>query len=440
MSEFIKFTPEILRGQNISILREIGRKIGVKSSSTKLKDELILNIIKIQNGELEPDVQSKRGAPTKNVDVSAFYRREIVPDEEILYPTDFQTEVFEFNDVSPVNTKGFFKLISQDGYGFVLKEPTKRSYDDVFVSQNIVTKYNIKDGDYVLCDSKKSHNGLYYLNTVYFINDISVDDLTTRADFDNLQVAYPNKKLSFLDSNLSKSAGIVDAFAPIGFGQRAMVVGENFTGKTTLIKDLALSVSKNSDVSAYFVVLLGQSPEVISDFKTAFGDNLYATSYDDDVDSHISVIDFVLNRSKRLVELGQNVVVFACPSSNVLSVNHEDVAEKNTQILSAFKKLVALGRNVVDGASLTIVFSIDKKDYLANEYFFAPVVNCKIVLSNDLASKRVFPAIDLLASVSQKDYVLLSKTDYDMAKAVRMDVSNGKINLDDYILNFKGIK
>lgn len=439
MPQFIKFTPEILNGQNISILREIGRKVGVKSSSTKLKDELILNIIKIQNGEIEPDTQSKRGAPAKQVDVSAFYRQEVqepIKEDEILYPTDFPCEVFEFNDVNPVNTRGYFKLISQDGYGFILKEPTKMSYDDVFVSQNMVAKYNLKDGDYVLCDAKKGQNSLYFLNEIYFINDISVDDLTAKTNFEDLQATYPDKRLSFADNYNSKSLGIVDLFAPIGFGQRAMIVGDKFTGKTTLLKNLALSVSKNKDVSAYFVLLLGQSPEVVFDFKKDFNNDLYATSYEDDLDTHLSTINFVLNRAKRLVELGQNVVVFACPSSNVLSTNHTDVVEKNSQILSNFKKLVGLGRNVIDGGSLTVVFTIDKNDYVANEYAFAPIVNCKISLSNDLANKRVFPAIDILSSVSQKDYVLLNSAEYDKANAVRKGLSNGKIDVDDYILNF----
>ena len=442
MSEFIKFTPELLNGQNISILREIGRQLGVKSSSSKPKEELILSILQIQEGSLEPVAPSKRGAPAKNVDVSAFYLRDSgseEPSDEVLYIPNIVKDVLIFRDDNVIESEGVVRLVYPEQYGFILFDMSKRTDKDVFITKQNVCANNLKDGDLVKCTSKLGQNGCLYLDKIISVNGSDKLPDKDRVSINDLPAVYPDKKIPLYDGDYkNKGVRIVDLFTPIGYGQRVAIIGERFTGKKTLVKDIALSIKNNVQDAIIFTILLGESPELISDFKKELGDVLVATSFNQDHEDHIKAFTTVCSRVKRLAEAGENVVLAVGSLSNLFvnSINSDNAIKENEKVVSLIKKAFISAKNIENGGSLTVIVGIDKKDFIKYESEFAPLINCDIILSKELASKRVFPAIDLVSSFTERDNVLSQKNDYVSANSVRKAIVDGKIDLGDAILEY----
>ena len=449
-----KFSYEELNEKPISFLRDLGRAVGVKSSANRAKGELIQQIMAIQSGELEPSPRSKRGAPPKmEFDFSPYCidapqdktlnnGKAVIVKEKIKDISEEQG--YNYNNEESVKVcdheytfsdlmgKGVLE-ITTNGYGFLRDESYLSSKNDVFVSQPIIKKYNLKRGDKIEGVIKIERKGdSPSLQTVTILNDEVYSANTVRKNFDELTPYYPTRKIYLeTDDENDVAKRCIDLFAPIGFGQRGLIVAPPKVGKTTLIKKLAQSIEKNHPSAKLIVLLIDERPEEVTDIRRSVKSEVIASTFDEGADRHIRVAELVISRAKRLVERDKDVVILL-DSITRLTRAYNEKAEGTGKTLSGgldpsaltpVKKFFGTARNIDDGGSLTIISTAlietgSRMDDVIYEEFKG-TGNMEIFLSKNLAEKRVFPAIDLYKSGTRKDELLLTKTEHDIVYELR---------------------
>ncbi len=440
MEIFKTFTYDMLKDVPLYVVREIGRKIGVKSPTSKRKDVLIEEIIKIQRGVLTPVDISNRGAPPKfEVDLSEFLiKEEDKPYEEI--PED--TAKFYLYDSEGQDTKiveGVFEQMSS-GYGFLRAKYYENSDKDVFVSTQLIKKYGLRKGDLVKgrANSKKEKEGTSVaLQTVSEINGAELIRCLARRHFDDLTPCFPIERIK-LESEFNQediSIRCIDLFAPIGRGQRGLIVAPPKTGKTTLLKKIAKSIENNYPDITLMILLIDERPEEVTDIKHFVNAEVVSSTFDEAPDHHVKIAEVVLNRAKRLVEMDKHVVILL-DSITRLARAYNNVIEPSGRTLSGGldpaalqgpKRFFGAARNIENGGSLTILATalVDTGSKMDEVIFeeFKGTGNMEINLSRDLSEKRIFPAIDLYKSGTRKDELLLSDKEYDTALKLRKILS-----------------
>ncbi len=408
MPVFIKFTEETLKSQSLSVIREIGREIGVKSPTSKSVPELVNAIIKIQNGEITPVNPSTRGAPSKPVDVSMFYA-----------DYDKVTNVFELKDESVFSVTGVLEQ-HISGYGFLRVNNYENSDGDVYVSQQNIKKYNLRRGDKVTGKAKASNNNAAALTEVDLINDLPPELFLKRKNFDDLIPFYPTDRIRLETKENILATRCVDIFAPLGMGQRGLIVAPPKTGKTTFLKAMASAIEENYPDIKLIVLLIDERPEEVTDIKRSTGGEVVYSTFDEEPEHHVRAAELVINRAKRLVEVGKNVVILM-DSITKLARAYNNLVESSGKTLSggidpnalyAPKKFFGAARNIEDGGSLTIISTalVDTGSRMDDVVYeeFKGTGNMEIHLSRELSEKRIFPAIDIKKSGTRKEELLLS--------------------------------
>lgn len=431
MKQFKKFTLEELEGLHLSVLREIGREIGVKAPAGMNKEELSRDIIAIQSGKLEAVPQSNRGAPPKiKIDISEF----LVEKEY-----DFTEEKkISFHD-SGVKDKDSFRIegiLEQhvSGYGFLRTSNYENNDDDVYVSLQNIKKFNLRRGDKVKGIAKIVREGdSAALQEIISINDLDPSLSVHRKNFDDLTPYYPTKrlKLELEDDEDDLAIRCIDLFAPLGLGQRGLIVAPPKTGKTTLIKKIATSIEKNHKDVKLIVLLIDERPEEVTDIKRCVKGEVVFSTFDEGAEHHIRASELVINRAKRLVECGQDVVILM-DSITRLARAYNNTVESSGKTLSGGLDPIALtgpkrffgsARNIEDGGSLTIVSTalVETGSRLDDVIYeeFKGTGNMEIFLSKELSERRIFPAIDLFKSGTRKDELLLTKNELDAVYKLR---------------------
>lgn len=446
MSLFRKMTKEELNEKHLSVLRELGRVIGVKAPASKNKEELIDEIIKIREGKMEPEEQSNRGAPPKiKIDISEFYEKEsekIANDDDVRNVKKTSEEI-TFSD-SEDELKDEFKIegvLEQhvSGYGFLRVNNYENSKDDIYVSNQSIKRFNLRRGDKVLAVAKRNKNAdSPALVDVIKINGLDPKLFLRRANFDDLIPYYPENriKLEIEGSENDLSIRTIDLFAPIGMGQRGLIVAPPKTGKTTLLKKIAQSISKNYPDIKLIVLLIDERPEEVTDIKRSVNGEVVFSTFDESGEHHIRAAELVINRAKRLVEVGQNVVILldsitrlarACnnyveSSGKTLSGGLDPVA------LSTPKRFFGAARNIEGGGSLTILSTalIDTGSRMDDVIYeeFKGTGNMEVHLSRELSEKRVFPAINIVKSGTRKEELILSQKELDAEIKLRKILSD----------------
>lgn len=420
MQKFIKLTEEILKQQSLSVVREIGRQIGVQSPSSLSVPDLIEAILKVQSGEVTPVMQARRGAPSKPVDVSAFYQTEYDYDDlRSKRGADSSQSKIVLNDSSEKTVTGVLEQ-HVSGYGFLRVNNYENSDGDVYVSQQNIRKYNLRRGDKVTCKARATQANAAALYEVISINDLSPELFLKRKNFDDLIPYYPTDRIRLETSQDVLSSRCVDLFAPLGMGQRGLIVAPPKAGKTTFLKTMASAIEKNYPEVKLIVLLIDERPEEVTDIKRSTGGEVVYSTFDEAPEHHIRAAELVVNRAKRLVEVGKNVVILM-DSITKLTRAYNNVVESSGKILSggidpaalyAPKKFFGAARNIEDGGSLTIISTAlietgSRMDDVVYEEFKG-TGNMEIHLSRDLAEKRIFPAIDLVKSGTRREDLLLS--------------------------------
>ncbi len=456
MPKFIYLTEEKLLPEHVNVLREIGRQMGVRSPASKNKDVLVEEILAIQSGKLSPAKHNNRGAPKKiDVDVSKFY------EGDMNEPYNAQLKnTITFNDPSEEYGKECFiaeGYLEQHvtGYGFLRVRNCENSQNDIYVSQQNIRRFNLRRGDKVKAIAKVVREGdSAALQNVILINDLDPKVFLTRNNFDDLVPYYPTEriKLERIGKEDSLALRTVDLFAPVGKGQRGLIVAPPKTGKTTILKMIASSIVKNNPEVKLIVLLIDERPEEVTDIKRSVNAEVIFSTFDESPEHHVRTAELVINMAKRLVEVGKDVVILM-DSITRLARAYNSTIESSGKILSGGLDPVALqgpkrffgaARNVENGGSLTILSTalIDtgsKMDDVVYEEFKG-TGNMEIHLSRNLSERRIFPAIDLFKSGTRKEELLLNKEELSTVYKLRKFLSNSQDATDTLLEMLKKTK
>ncbi len=328
----------------------------------------------------------------------------------------------EFDGI--VNGEGVLEMMP-DGYGFLRSSDYNylSSPDDVYVSPSQIKLFGLKTGDTVFGTVRPPKEGEKYfaLVKVDSINGKSPDEVRDRIPFDYLTPLFPYEKLNLFNSPSNLSTRIMDLFTPIGKGQRGLIVAQPKTGKTMLLKEVANAISENHPEVYMMVVLIDERPEEVTDMERSVRAEVLASTFDEPAEKHVKVSAIALQKAKRLVECGHDVVILL-DSITRLARAHNTVAPASGKVLSGGveanamqkpKQFFGAARKIENGGSLTILATalIDTGSRMDEVIFeeFKGTGNMELQLDRRLANKRVFPAIDLVASSTRRDDLLLDR-------------------------------
>lgn len=452
MNKFIKFNKEQLEGLHLSVLREIGRQIGVRAPAGKNKLGLISAILAIQNKTAQPVPPNKRGAPPKIfIDVSEFYANN---DDDYYVDKPFKKGLQFCDSQAESDTFTVEGVLEQhiSGYGFLRTNNYENSKDDIYVSNQNIRKYNLRRGDKIKATAKIVREGdSAALQEVLAINDIEPSLFLKRTNFDDLLPYYPTDriKLETEGENNDLSIRLIDLFCPLGMGQRGLIVAPPKTGKTTLLKYIAQSIEKNYKDVKLIVLLIDERPEEVTDIKRSVNGEVVFSTFDEGPEHHIRAAELVISRAKRLVEANQNVVILM-DSITRLARAYNNTVESSGKILSGGldpvamqgpKRFFGAARNIENGGSLTILSTalIETGSRMDDVIFeeFKGTGNMEIHLSRQLSERRIFPAIDVNKSGTRREELLLDKNELDAVYKLRSILSEKNDMTDTLIDMFK---
>ena len=435
MPKFKQFSFQELSKEHLSVLRALGRAVGVKAPAAKGKKELIEDIISVSRGLIEPATKTNKGAPPKiDMDLSRFYEKDEFVDNGYNLSVDYSTIRLEDGDLvgDEIVVTGTIDE-SLSGYAFVRVIDHQITKDDVYVSPQNVKKYNLRAGDRVKCIAKPVRDGnAPALQSVISMNELDPDVFKDRKCFDDLLPYFPVERLSLEREDGSLAERCIDLFAPIGKGQRGLIVAPPKTGKTTLLKRIAKSIETNNPEVKLIVLLIDERPEEVTDIKLSIQSEVISSTFDQTADHHVRTAESVICRAKRMVEAGVDVVILL-DSITRLARAYNNTVESSGKILSGGldpvavqspKRFFGSARNFEGEGSLTILATAlvetgSRLDEVIYEEFKG-TGNMEIHLSRSLAEKRVFPAFDLYKSGTRKEELLLSdkelKASYKLRK------------------------
>jgi transcription termination factor Rho len=419
--------------------RKRTRVIKAKSSTTPRVD-VPLNDTNLFEEEDEPpytaDEEAPVAEPAREVITGDDDESPVKPDER---PADSRTPKFERrqpnqqqNKKDEVNldfdnvivNEGVLEIMP-DGYGFLRSSDYNylTSPDDIYVSQSQIKLFGLKTGDTVRGSIRPPKEGEKYfpLVRVEAINGRVPAEVRDRVPFDHLTPLFPSEKLSLFTDPGNYSTRIMDLFSPIGKGQRGLIVAQPKTGKTMLLKDVANAIAKNHPEVYLIILLIDERPEEVTDMARSVRAEVIASTFDEPAERHVKIANIVLEKAKRMVECGHDVVILL-DSITRLARAYNTVAPASGKILSGGvdanalhkpKRFFGAARNIEDGGSLTIIATAltetgSKMDEVIFEEFKG-TGNMELQLDRKLSNKRIFPAIDLTASSTRRDDLLLDR-------------------------------
>ncbi|MDR1809525.1 MAG: transcription termination factor Rho [Prevotella sp.] len=342
------------------------------------------------------------------------------------YPKQNNTQThekqFEFDGI--LSASGVLEIMTE-GYGFLRSSDYNymSSPDDIYISQSQIRLFGLKTGDIVEGPIRPPKEGekFFPLVKVDMINGRLPDEVRDRVPFDHLKPLFPNEKFRLTTGrNDNLSCRVVDLFSPIGKGQRGLIVAQPKTGKTTLLKDIANAIAANHPEVYMIVLLIDERPEEVTDMERSVNAEVIASTFDEPADRHVKIAEIVLNKAKRLVECGHDVVILL-DSITRLARAYNTVQPASGKVLTGGvdanalhkpKRFFGAARNIENGGSLTIIATAltetgSKMDDVIFEEFKG-TGNMELQLDRKLSNKRIFPAVDIISSSTRRDDLLLS--------------------------------
>ena len=346
---------------------------------------------------------------------------------------------YSFDDIIEVN--GVMELLN-DGYGFLRSSDYNylSSPDDVYVATNIIKKYGLKTGDVVQGKVRPPKEGEKYfpLTSIEMINGRVPQEIRDRVPFEHLTPLFPDEKFTLCGDikTTNLSTRIVDLFSPIGKGQRALIVAQPKTGKTILMKDIANAIAANHPEAYLMMLLIDERPEEVTDMARTVNAEVIASTFDEPAERHVKIAGVVLEKAKRLVECGHDVVIFL-DSITRLARAYNTVAPASGKVLTGGvdanalqkpKRFFGAARNIEGGGSLTIIATalIDTGSKMDEVIFeeFKGTGNMELQLDRSLSNKRIFPSVNLVQSSTRRDDLLLDKTTLDRMWILRKHIAD----------------
>lgn len=354
-------------------------------------------------------------------------------------PAQAGVEKFDFSDL--VKANGVLEVMS-DGYGFLRSSDYNylSSPDDVYVSVQQVKHFGLKTGDVVECHVRPPHDGEKYfpLTSIDKINGRVPSEVRDRVPFEHLTPLFPDEKYMLCGNRATTnlSTRIVDLFAPIGMGQRALIVAQPKTGKTMLMKDVANAIAANHPEAYLMMLLIDERPEEVTDMARTVNAEVIASTFDEPAERHVKIAGLVLEKAKRMVECGHDVVIFL-DSITRLARAYNTVAPASGKVLTGGvdanalqkpKRFFGAARNIEGGGSLTIIATalIDTGSKMDEVIFeeFKGTGNMELQLDRSLSNKRMFPAVNLVASSTRRDDLLQDDTTVNRMRILRQYIGD----------------
>ena len=353
--------------------------------------------------------------------------------------TEEEDATADFNDIITAN--GLLEIMP-DGYGFLRSSDYNylSSPDDVHLTVQQIRQYSLKTGDVVECKIRPPHSGEKYftMSSILKVNGRNPLDVRDRISFENLTPLFPEERFNLCgDPNTTNlSTRIVDLFSPIGKGQRSLIVAQPKTGKTMLMKDIANAIAANHPEAYIMMLLIDERPEEVTDMARTVNAEVIASTFDEPADRHVKIAGLVLEKAKRLVECGHDVVIFL-DSITRLARAYNTVAPASGKVLTGGvdanalqkpKRFFGAARNIEGGGSLTIIATAltdtgSKMDEVVFEEFKG-TGNSELQLDRQLANKRIFPAVNLIQSSTRRDDLLLDSFIAEKMGVLRVNIAD----------------
>lgn len=349
------------------------------------------------------------------------------------------SSAYDFSDIIEAN--GVLEIMP-DGYGFLRSSDYNylSSPDDVYVASSQIKKYGLKTGDVIQCHVRPPHDGEKYfpLTNIDKINGRNPNEIRDRIQFEHLTPLFPEEKFTLCGDKATTnlSTRVVDLFSPIGKGQRALIVAQPKTGKTILMKDIANAIAANHPEAYLMMLLIDERPEEVTDMARTVNAEVIASTFDEPAERHVKIAGIVLEKAKRMVECGHDVVIFL-DSITRLARAYNTVSPASGKVLTGGvdanalqkpKRFFGAARNIEGGGSLTIIATalIDTGSKMDEVIFeeFKGTGNMELQLDRSLSNKRIFPAVNLVASSTRRDDLLQDKTTLDRMWILRKYIAD----------------
>lgn len=344
--------------------------------------------------------------------------------------------------------EGVLDKISNQDFGFLRPINYSHSNEDIYISASQMTRFGLRNGDKITGTARPPKDGerYYGLMNVKLVNGKNPEEARERPHFPALTPLYPDRRINLESSENELSARMIDLIAPIGFGQRGLIVAPPKVGKTTLLKEIANGIKANHPDVELIVLLIDERPEEVTDLERSIDGEVVHSTFDQQPQNHVKVSELVLERARRLVEDKQDVVILMDsitrlarafnlveqPSGRTLSGGIDPAA------LYRPKRFFGSARNVEEGGSMTIIATalVDTGSRMDDVIYeeFKGTGNMEVHLSRELAERRIYPAIDIRKSSTRKEEMLLSKEEYEAVYKLRRGMRNDSLEYTDQFI------
>ncbi len=466
MSDKKFYTEDELNKMTVFQLREVAREIGVSSPTSKKKEEIIAQYRGIAEGEIQPTRSTRGRRPVnkpRELENSAAKTEtgkassEESPKTAAKEHENAQVQQQSDETHGELEEKHGVLDIHPDGYGFLRAENCEYGNKDTYVSAKLIKTIGLRAGDKVVGRARRNaENKPPALVAVDEVNGNAPDNLRSRPNFDNLVPIYPDERLR-LELRTGKSdfaIRCIDLIAPIGKGQRAMIVSPPKAGKTTLLKKIANSISINYPDVLLFVLLVDERPEEVTDMQRSINGEVIYSTFDETPEHHCKSAELLIERAKRNVELGKDVVIIMDSLTRLARAYNLTIPPTGRTLsggidpgaLHSPKRFFGSARNIENGGSLTIIATalVDTGSRMDDVIYeeFKGTGNMEIHLDRKMSERRIFPAIDINRSSTRREDMLLTQKELEGVYSIRkmisaMDSQEATEKLIDYIVKTK---
>lgn len=422
--------PDDLQNKKLDELRQIAKSLDIKSITKYKKDELIdiilQNSVKEETNGLEPvSIEESDGFTL----TETIAKR---PSEKVQV---------QMQNGESTEAEGILELHA-DGYGFLRSANYLTGDDDIYVSPSQIRRFNLGTGDKIYGITRPPKSGERYRALLYVksVNGENPETATKRPDFETLTPIFPNKRITLETNHSELSTRLLDLIAPIGKGQRGMIVAPPKAGKTTFLKKIANGIAQNHPEIEIIILLIDERPEEVTDMKRSVkGDVVYST-FDELPGNHVKVAEIVLERAKRLVEHGKDVVILLDSITRLARAYNLTIPPTGRTLSGGLdpgalhkpKRFFGAARNIEEGGSLTILATalVETGSRMDDVIFeeFKGTGNMEIHLDRKLSEKRIFPAIDINKSGTRREDLLMNQKELETIWGIRKALSNAPVS------------
>ena len=373
---------------------------------------------------------------------------------ENLHKEDLLSRLFQVVSAQQALVSTGILEIMDEGYGFLRQVATHRGSGDVYISQSQIRRFNLRNGDTVTGQVRPPKEGERYfgLVRVELINGMETDQVQSRyrPTFEHMTPIFPEKQVVLETDGSELSTRMVDLFAPIGLGQRGLIVSPPKAGKTTMLKQIAHGVQENTPDATLMVALIGERPEEVTDMRRAVDGDVFASTFDESVEEQCRVAELALERAKRLVEMGQDVIILLDSITRLTRAYNLAVPTSGRTLSGGIdpaalyppKKFFGGARNIEEGGRLTIIATclVDTGSRMDEVIYeeFKGTGNMELHLDRRLAERRYFPAVDIVRSGTRREELLFSDATLKQIVLLRRMISlisnDGAVNATERVL------